>query len=154
MALGIGCRTTPSHAPAAPPGPEPPASRRCTAPPGRPGLLDVPDVVARLRAAGLGADRTDEPIVSIFGGECAEVVRVNGLAVQVYRYATPAEAQQVLESAPQKPISWVGRPHFARLDNLFVTVVTDDEALASRIVASLQPRGVASDGTRRRIGAT
>jgi ABC-type glycerol-3-phosphate transport system substrate-binding protein len=100
MALGIGCRTTPSHAPAAPPGPEPPASRRCTAPPGRPGLLDVPDVVARLRAAGLGADRTDEPIVSIFGGECAEVVRVNGLAVQVYRYATPAEAQQVQASAP------------------------------------------------------
>jgi hypothetical protein len=109
--------------------------------PPKPGLLDVPTVVDRLRARGLQAKRTDEHIVSIVGGECTEVARVNGLAVGVYRYADPTKASRTFEMyAGETKSSWVAPLYFARLENLFITLATDDAALAAGIVGALEQR--------------
>jgi hypothetical protein len=103
-------------------------------------------VVARLRAAGLDARTTGQrigppsPIAALTGGP-GHVLAVEGLAVQVYWFADAAAAERGLATVRDNPVlDWASRapPRFVVLDNVLVTVVTDDATLADRITAALR----------------
>jgi hypothetical protein len=101
---------------------------------------DAQELVARWRERGLSAAEAGTALrgPNPFGALGGEVVEVEGMAVQVYRYPDAARAEQGLRDARTNPVvNWVARPHFARYGSLLVTVVTDDEAKAARITAAL-----------------
>jgi hypothetical protein len=97
------------------------------------------DVAARLRTAGLPAQATGETVRPMFGAASGELVRVDGVAVQVYAFPNTGAAKQGIEAARGNPaVEWAAKPHFVRSGNLVLTVVTDDDPAAASIVAALQ----------------
>jgi hypothetical protein len=75
----------------------------------------------------------------MFGAQSGELVRADGLAIQVYAFPDAGAAEQGLRAARENPVvNWAAKPRFVRSGNLVLTVVTDDEPTAARIVAALQ----------------
>lgn len=101
------------------------------------GLLDT------LRAAGVDAttgDMVEQPFFSVRG----QVVRVNGVDVQVFEYESPeameADASQVAPdggSVGTSMISWVDTPHFYKTGRILALYVGGDESTLTLLKAVL-----------------
>lgn len=106
-----------------------------------PGAFGAADIVAKLESKGLMAKATGEKIKELFGANSAEVLIAEGITIQAYVFADAASADKAFQSAtnPQAhTIEWSAEPHFAKLGNLLITVVTDDKATADKITGALQ----------------
>lgn len=124
-----------------------------TEPPTRPGggpVEGINDLIAALQAAGADVVRAGVlPIDSNpFFSVATTNLKVDGLTVHVWEYATAAEADA--EAALVGPdgyeiigramVDWVGPPHWYRGSRILVLYVGRDEAVLSMLASVLGPQ--------------
>lgn len=105
------------------------------------GMLTVADLVRALQEHGAGdaRDTGEELPVVLFGAQSGRVIEVLEMKVQVYRLDSPAAAARAAATNPRDmPITWAGKPHFAAVGNLVVTVVSPDEDRARKVLLYLE----------------
>jgi hypothetical protein len=126
----LDARGTPIASPRASPGSGTPTA----------GILTVADLVAALRAGGLAVEETDQRIEQTFFVVPAEILRVEGVDLQVFVY--PSVAARAADSDQISPdgstigttmVTWLAPPHFASAGNVLTLLLTDDDALAARV---------------------
>jgi hypothetical protein len=103
-------------------------------PPMAPARVGVGDIVTQLDVKVLAVRVTGQRIPAILGATAGELIYVEGKPVQVYIFASAIEsaaAATALET--QQP-----RPYALAVGNALVTVITDDPALAGKIIRALQ----------------
>lgn len=108
-------------------------------------VLSADHLITRLRADGLTVEAVgglDQPFFSVPG----RLIRVAGADVQVFEYASAAEASaDAGQIAPDggsigtHQVSWLAAPHFYTAGRLIVLYVGDDPAVLAELETVLDP---------------
>ena len=107
---------------------------------------DYASLVEALRVAGATVEPGDS-IEQIFFAAMGQIIKVNGVDVQVFEYET-AEAMEA-DAAPVAPdggsigtnmVTWVAAPHFYKAGRILVLHVGEDEAILDLLEGVLGPQ--------------
>ncbi len=103
-------------------------------------------LIDHLRKAGATVEPAGE-VEQAFFAVTGQLIRVNGADVQVFEYASEAEAAEDAEKVSPDGsaigttmVTWVSTPHFYRTGRLIVLYVGDDLAITAWLVGALGPQ--------------
>jgi len=113
---------------------------------GESSIIGFDDLVAALQAAGAQVEPAGE-VEQVFLSASGQIIKLNGVDVQVFEYATPEAAEA--EAGTISPdgtstnttmITWIDAPHFYRWGKLIVLYVGSDEGVISLLEGILGPQ--------------
>lgn len=109
-------------------------------------VTDYVSLVDALRAAGAQVEPGDNLSQPFFEPQ-AQIIHVNGQDVQVFEFADEAAAQAAAEtvsadgtSVGTSMMTWMGTPHFFRVDKLILLYVGSDEATLELLQEVARPQ--------------
>lgn len=107
---------------------------------------DYASLVAALESAGAAVESGD-PVLQPFFTPEGQIITVNGQAVQLFEYATAAEAAAEAElvsadgsSVGTSIMAWIDTPHFYQGGRLIVLYIGSDAAALSLLESVLGPQ--------------
>lgn len=107
-------------------------------------VTDFKSLLTRLRAAGVHARVTGDEVEQPFFSVSGKMISIAGADVQVFEYATTADAARA--AAPVSPDGssvggskpmWIGDPHFFRSGRVVVLYVGDDAKVLRALTRAL-----------------
>jgi hypothetical protein len=109
-------------------------------------VSDYVSLTDNLRAAGATVESAGNLSESLFGPE-AQVIKVNGQDVQVFEFASKAEAEDAAvtvsadgTSTGTTMITWIATPHFYQSGKLIALYVGDDSGVISLLEEVFGPQ--------------
>lgn len=117
-----------------------------TAAPAGAAAFALADLYGALVAQGAAVEPTGARILKPYLSVPGTIVRVNGLPVQLFEYASEAALAADVDglaadasSIDGTPLTWPATPHFWRRGQVLALAVTDDPALVAALSAVLGP---------------